>query len=233
MALIKYGGGIVQMSGSIAGNTHARNRYGNYMRARTKPVNPNSPDQVAVRSALAYLTEVWLDECSAAQRAAWATYAAAIAMKNKLGETIKLSGFNHFIRSNSNRARWGFAPILAGPVVLTLPEHDPAFSIAISAAPPNQVVVTYDDTLDWCDETGGSMWLLQGTPQNGTRNFFAGPWRRILRISGDAVAPPTTPHTTDLWTPAGEGQKVWLKARIERMDARISEPFTAECTVTA
>ena len=41
MALVKYGGGIIQMSGSMAGNTFARNRYGNYMRARTKPVNPN------------------------------------------------------------------------------------------------------------------------------------------------------------------------------------------------
>ncbi len=233
MALVRYGGGIVQMSGSIAGNTFARNRYGNYVRARTVPTNPNSPDQVAVRSAVALLTEFWNDTCSAAQRAAWKAYGDAVVMKNRLGESVKLSGFNHFIRSNANRARWGFAPILNGPIVLTLPEHDPVFSIAISAAPPNNVVVTYDDTRDWCDETGGSMWLLQGTPQNGTRNFFGGPYRRILRISGDAVAPPTTPHTTDLWTPAGEGQKVWLRARIERMDARISEPFYAECTVTA
>ncbi len=233
MALVQFGGGITKMSGSIAGNTFARNRYGNYVRARTKPINPNTADQVAVRSAIALLTEVWNETCSAAQRAAWKAYADAITMKNALGESIKLSGFNHFIRSNANRARWGFAPILAGPTVLTLPEHDPAFSIAISAAPPNLIVCTYDDTRDWCDETGGSMWLLAGTPQNGTRNFFAGPYRRILRISGDAVAPPTTPHSTDHWTPSFEGQKVWVKARIERMDARISEPFTAVCTVTA
>ncbi|GAI58374.1 unnamed protein product, partial [marine sediment metagenome] len=39
MALVKYGGGITQMSGSIAGNTFARNRYGNYVRSRTKPIN--------------------------------------------------------------------------------------------------------------------------------------------------------------------------------------------------
>ncbi|GAH13494.1 unnamed protein product, partial [marine sediment metagenome] len=50
MSLVKYGGGIVQMSGSIAGNTFARNRYGNYVRARTKPINPNSDRQVVVRA---------------------------------------------------------------------------------------------------------------------------------------------------------------------------------------
>ena len=59
MALIKYGGGIVDMSGSIAGNTHARNRFGNYMRARTKPVNPNSDRQVAIRAIVSYLAEFW------------------------------------------------------------------------------------------------------------------------------------------------------------------------------
>ncbi|GAH28464.1 unnamed protein product, partial [marine sediment metagenome] len=38
MALVKYGAGIIQMSGSIAGDVHARNRFGNYIRPRTKPV---------------------------------------------------------------------------------------------------------------------------------------------------------------------------------------------------
>ncbi|GAH50296.1 unnamed protein product, partial [marine sediment metagenome] len=48
MALVKLGGGIVQISGSIAGNTFARNRFGNYMRSRTKPVNPNSTRQTDI-----------------------------------------------------------------------------------------------------------------------------------------------------------------------------------------
>ncbi|GAH66828.1 unnamed protein product, partial [marine sediment metagenome] len=124
-ALVKYGGGIIQMSGSIAGNTHARNRYGNYVRARTKPVNPNSARQIKIRAVIAELTERWLNTLTDNQRTAWATYAAAIAMKNKLGETIHLSGFNHYIRSNA-----GYLDAVAqyfddGPEELTLPDQTP------------------------------------------------------------------------------------------------------------
>lgn len=59
MALIKYGAGVVQMSGSIAGDVHARNRFGNYTRPRTKPVNPQSARQTAIRAIVAYVAEIW------------------------------------------------------------------------------------------------------------------------------------------------------------------------------
>ena len=101
MALVKYGGGIVQASGSIAGTTHARNRFGNYVRARTKPVNPNSASQGAVRTALSYLAMIWASLLTAAERTSWNTYAAAVAIKNRLGETVYGTGFNHFIGWNS------------------------------------------------------------------------------------------------------------------------------------
>jgi len=107
MALVKYGGGIIQMSGSIAGNTYARNRYGNYARARTKPVNPNSAQQQVIRGAMQELTTRWAQTLTALQRAAWNLYGTNVAMLNKLGETIKLSGFNHYLRSNIPRVQIG------------------------------------------------------------------------------------------------------------------------------
>jgi hypothetical protein len=100
-ALVKMGGGIVGMSGSIAGNTFARNRSGNYVRARTKPVNTNTQAQQDIRGVMSYLTNYWSVTLSTAERTGWATYANAIAMKNRLGESIYLTGFNHFIRSNT------------------------------------------------------------------------------------------------------------------------------------
>ncbi|GAH61532.1 unnamed protein product, partial [marine sediment metagenome] len=81
MALIKYGGGIIQMSGSVAGSTHARNRFGNYMRARTKPVNPNSARQVTARAVIGFLTARWHENLTDEQRNLWRVYADAVAMK--------------------------------------------------------------------------------------------------------------------------------------------------------
>ncbi len=101
MALVKFGGGVVGMAGSIAGNTFARNRSGSYVRAKTKPINPRSSAQSLARTTLATLTYRWSQILTAAQRTAWNLYASSVAMKNKLGETIFLSGFNHYIRSNA------------------------------------------------------------------------------------------------------------------------------------
>jgi hypothetical protein len=231
MALIKYGGGIVQMSGSIAGNTFARNRFGNYSRSRTTPVNPKSTDQNKVRLILAYLVEYWNEELSTAQRAAWATYAAAVSMTNRLGESIKCTGFNHFIRGNSLRLRFGGAAIKPGPAVLTLPPTDPTFNISASVA-TQLFSVTFDNTADWASEVGAYMMFFQGRPQVATRNFFAGPWRYAGQIDGAAM-PPASPAAVACVFPLILGQRIWLAARIIRADARCTIRFQDDCIVGA
>lgn len=232
MALVKYGGGIVQASGSIAGVTHARNRFGNYIRARTKPVNPNSATQTLARSALSALVQRWRVTLTAGQRTAWNTYAAAVAMKNRLGETVYLTGFNHYVRSNAYLAYTGVAKIDTGPTVLALPEKDPTFAIVVGVG-TQQISVTYDDGLPWANETGGFFIIYQGEPQNPTRNYFAGPWKYCYRIEGVTDAPPASPGVITVKYAAVLGQKVWCYARIFRADGRISEPFTASIIVTA
>lgn len=232
MALVKFGGGITQMSGSIAGNTFARNRYGNYVRTRTKPVNPNSTAQGVARSAVGLLVQRWRVTVTPTQRIAWQSYANAIAMKNKLGETTYLSGFNHYIRSNSYKAYTGEALIDTAPTVLALPEKDPTMSIVVGVA-TQQITVSFDDSLPWASEAGGLLIIYMGQPQNPTRNFFAGPWKYGYRIEGESPGPRVSPGLITCPFAAVLGQKVWIYARIYRADGRISEAFTASCIVTA
>ena len=227
MALVKFGGGIIQLSGSIAGNTFARNRFGNYIRPRTKPVNPNSSNQSNVRESLSYLTEHWHSTLTPEQRIAWGTYAAAIAMKNRLGEVVYLTGFNHFIRSNVERKRHALTVIVAGPSELALPEKDPTFEVTGSAA-TNKLSVVLDNTLGWANETGGYLMVYQGVPQLATRNFFGGPWRYTDKVDGDDAVPPTSPAEMDPPFTLVEGQKVFMYARVVRLDGRLSEPFYAD-----
>lgn len=233
-ALIKYGGGIVQMSGSIAGDTHARNRFGNYMRARTKPVNPKSPRQVAARIAMMFLAEQWRESpMTDAYRTAWQTYANSVNWNNKLGEVVTLTGFNMFIRSNAVNIICDKALNYNGPTDLGLPAGDPAFSIAISAA--TGMTVTFDDQMDWCSEDGAYLVIEHGLPQNPTRNFFAGPWRFNGALGGSSVAPPTSPQgpwVSNCW-PEIEGQKWWCRASILRSDGRVSTKFEASPVIVA
>ena len=227
MANVKYGGGIVQMSGSLGGNTYARNRFGNYVRARTTPVNPNTARQIAIRAALAELTARWSATVTAAQRTAWDLYAASVAMKNKLGETIYLTGFNHYIRSNTPRLQASVAVVDAGPTTFELPEQDPTFAITASEA-AQEISYTFNDALAWANEVGGFLFKYQGQPQNPQRNYFSGPWRYHGNIIG-AVSPPSSPDAEGsppyVFT---ELQRQWCYGRIALADGRLSEPFRAD-----
>lgn len=232
MALVKYGGGIIQMSGSVAGNTHARNRYGNYIRARTKPTNPNTALQVSIRAAIAYLVERWAETLTAAQRAAWNLYASSVTMKNKLGESIKLSGFNHYIRSNAIITMKGGSPTDDGPTVFELPAHDPTLSIAASEG-TQLLNFSFDTGMAWATEAGAYLQCFQGTPQNAQRNFFGGPWRWIMGLPGVDPAGAASPAAITAIFAISEGQRQWVYCRIQRADGRLSETFRADCIVAA
>lgn len=231
MALIKFGGGVVQMAGSIGGTTFARNRYGNYARARTKPTNPNSSGQQIVRATLTQLTTRWSTILTAVQRTAWNLYGASVVMTNRLGENIQLSGFNHYVRSNSLIARVGGTHVDDGPTLFELPQADATFAVTATEA-AQTIDVTYDDSAPWANEDDGHMFTFQGSPQNAQRNFFAGPWNFLGQIEGALAVPPVSPDTQPVVTAIAEGQRQWVYARIMRADGRLSAPFRAD-TFTA
>jgi len=232
MALIKFGGGVVQMSGSIAGTTFARNRYGNYARSRTKPINPNTAMQQVCRASVAFLTDYWSQTLTAVQRTAWNLYGSSVAMKNKLGETVFLTGFNHFIRSNAILKRSARTLVAAGPVIFELPEADPTFAFTATQT-DNMGTFTYDDTAAWANEDGGWMHMFMGQPQNAQRNFFAGPWKLYAAVAGNSGVPPVSPGNASAPFAMSTGQRVWVYARITRADGRTSEKFRDDCFVTA
>ncbi len=232
MALIKFGGGVVQMSGSIAGDTFSRNRYGNYARARTKPVNPNTARQVLVRTAISVLTTRWSSVLTAAQRTAWNLYADSVNMTNRLGETIHLSGFNHYIRSNATRKTGPTVLIDDGPTVFELPEQDPTLAVTASEA-TQQLTISFDNTLPWAVEDDSFLFLFQGQPQNAQRNFFGGPWRFITYVPGADPGGAITPSVNVGPFAIAEGQRQWIYGRITRADGRLSVPFRGDVTVGA
>lgn len=232
MALIKYGPGIVDARGSVAGVVFSKNSTSHYMRARSIPVNPNTAFQNTIRAAMANLVDQWSQILTAANRTSWELYATNVAMKNKLGEAIHISGFNHFLRSNIPRVQAGVAVITAGPVIFELPDQDPTFAIAASEG-TQQITFTFDDTAAWALETGAYMFKYQGIPQNPQRNFFNGPWRYIDNIAGVDSTGASSPDAEDIKFTITELQRQWCYARISRLDGRLSEPFRAVCFVAA
>jgi len=227
MALIKYGGGIIQQSGSMAGNTYARNRFGNYVRARTKPINPKSSRQSAARINMMYLAEQWRETPMTNEiREGWEIYAQSVSWLNKLGEAVKLTGFNMFMRANAALLTCGGAIVTAAPTDLGLPTADPTFAFVADVS-EQELQITFDDTAAWCDLDLAYLMVEMGVPQNPTRNFFGGPWRYAGNIAGSTVTPPTTADpVTPAW-PIILGQKIWCRASLIMPDGRMSTKFSA------
>jgi len=232
MALIKFGGGITEMRGSMAGNTFSRNRSGAYVRSRTKPINPNSASQQKVRATLAALTDRWSQTLDAAKRAAWNLYGSNVTMTNKLGESINLTGFNHYIRSNSIKHRLGLAVVDDGPVIFEIPDADATFAITATEA-PNNISATFDNTLAWSVEDHGRLCMFPGIPQTPQRKVFAGPWRLWTAVEGIAPGGAVSPKIAPAVFAISQTQRLWVYARILRADGRLSAPFRADCIVAA
>ena len=225
MALIKFGGGVVGMAGKIGGTVYARNRYGQYARSWANPVNPRSDRQTAIRGIIGALGDLWGQTLTDDQRAGWENYASNVDMKNRLGETIQLSGFNHFCRSNAVRIHAGLETVLDAPAIQALAEHDTAFAIDATAG-SSSIEVTFDATKDWVGEAGAAMLVHLSSLVNGNIQFYGGSYRYAGKVLGDASTPPTSPATITYPGPTPQaGQRIFAKARVVRADGRVSEFF--------
>lgn len=219
MTLVVYAGGT-QKSGSTAGTVHSHNRFGAYERNRSIPVNPNTGRQVLVRNAVRSLTIAWQNTLTQVQRDAWEVYASNIAWTNRLGQSVKLTGLNHYIRSNTTMVSLGFARTDIAPVIMNLATAELALGCAASEA-TQQLTFTFDDGQAWAAEAGAFQHFYMGLPQNGAIKFFGGPYRYVVSVAG--VTPAVSPLPAAAPFPFGEGQRIWVRSRIMRADARLSE----------
>lgn len=115
MALITTGPAVGQISGSISGQTFSRNRYGAYIRSRTKPVVSTSAQALLAKARLGNVSAQW-SVLSAAARASWATWAAEHPVVNRLGQSIILTGHAAYVQLNTRLDRAGDSWITAPPI---------------------------------------------------------------------------------------------------------------------
>lgn len=209
-------------SGSIAGLTYSHNRGGMYTRARVTPTDPASTRQLIIRGAMATLAPAWLNDLTSVQRAGWKTYGDNVSMTNRLGETVYLTGQQHFLRSNVPRIQFGLTMLTTAPTTYNLGTFTMP-SIA-SAYDDLDINITFDNTDAWAGLSGAQMLLWGGLEQNASRSFYKGPFRSMGAIEG-AGTPPTSPATLVSQHQLTEGNVVWVAGRVIQGDGRLSEQF--------
>jgi len=189
-------------SGSYAGVTSSRNRFGQYVRNRSTPVNPASTFQGTVRARLGNNAQDWRS-LTDVQRAGWESLGAVISRTDSLGQSYTLNGFEAYCLVNNNNAAAGNAlvsspPALSDPGTLltaTVTLTAAAFSIAYTATP-----------LD----TGVRLFAY-ASPQRSAGRAFENDYR-LIQVSAAAAASPAnifTAYQARMGTPV-VGNKVFI-----------------------
>lgn len=129
-------------SGSMQGTTYGHNRFGQYTRSRSSPVQPRSPAQLVQRARMALNAAAWRD-LTDAQRAGWESLGGYMSRTDPLGQSYTLNGFAAYCSVNNNLLDAGEsvlsdAPALSTPtgiVTATVTLTAIAFSVAYTATP--------------------------------------------------------------------------------------------------
>jgi len=170
----------VPQSGSLAGQTASHNRFGQYMRTRAIPVNPNSVQQGVVRARFALAASVWRT-LTDAQRAGWGSLGSVMQRTDSLGQAYNLTGEQAFVSVNAVQASAGNAQLTDAPAhftpgalltaVVTLTAA--AFSIAYTTTPL----------------AGGARLFTFASPQRSAGRYQETDFR-LLAVSAAAAASP-------------------------------------------
>lgn len=165
--LIRFGLGG-QLSGSVGGVVAGHNKGGQYLRNRSIPTNPNSVRQQTARVAFANASIEW-KSLTNAERTAWEAYAVGTPIQNRLGETITLSGFNHFLKTNAFRQNCGEASLNTAPISPGLTSLGGILGASLSAATGMTFVTSAATAV-------GPRFASIGPPQSAGVTAFRGPY---------------------------------------------------------
>lgn len=116
MASILLGPLVAGIRGSIGGTVFSRNANGNYARNRTTPVNPQTPEQTAVRNQLAGLSSTW-GTLTEQQINSWIAAATGPlgAYTNRLGEPAQYTGQQLYMALGRVVQGFGNGPLEQAP----------------------------------------------------------------------------------------------------------------------
>jgi hypothetical protein len=170
----------VPQSGSQAGTTSSRNRFGQYRRTRAIPVNPNSTFQGAVRARMSANAAAWR-ALTQAQREGWADLGLSMTRTDSLGQSYSLTGFMAYCSVNNVKQAAGDstvsdAPSLATPSTLltaAITLTSSSFSIAYTPTP----LPTGTRVFTFC------------SPQRSAGRAFEADYR-LIQVSAAAAASP-------------------------------------------
>jgi hypothetical protein len=207
MAKVKYGEMIAALSGKIGGTVHSKNHYGNFMRVRVKPTNPQTSAQVESRNVLKAAAQAWRG-LTDAQRGSWINLASTVSKTDRLGDAIKLTGSNLYVSAFKLLTLCGESTLDVAPVQAAVESLT-----SISGA---QTTGTGALTLTFAPAipSGYSMVLEATKPLSAGVKFVKSNFRKIAVYSDSVTSPKafTTDYTNKFGANLQPGEIAFVRA---------------------
>lgn len=170
----------VPQSGSLAGTTSSRNRFGQYRRTRAIPVNPSTSFQGSVRARMANNAAAYR-ALTDAQRSGWEALGVYMVRTDSLGQAYSLTGFMAYCSINNNNLAAGNVAVADAPA-LTTPDSLVTATITLTAA---AMSIAYTVT----PLAAGTRLFSFVSPQRSPGRSFEGDFR-LVSVSAAAAASP-------------------------------------------
>lgn len=209
------------LSGSLGGLMATSGRSGTHLQLRGLRSNRGTQEQQVVRGAVAGLTASWESTLSEAQRESWRTYAANVAVTNRLGESRHTSGMMMFVRANVGRLQIQANRIDDAPVTFNRGDVTPPLvALAVSSI---QIVASAfvggPGADPWRQELGSFLLVFLGVPQNPGIQKYRGSYRLAGSIQGDPFINPASIVVTSPFRFAA-GQRIFARHEVSYADGR-------------
>lgn len=179
MVQVKYLGD--PRSGSYQGMTASRNRFGQYMRTRATPVQPNTVAQLNQRARMTTNAAAWR-ALTDAQRAGWLALGLSISRNDSLGQSYTMNGFMAYCSVNNNKLDAGDAAVADAPAIVT-PADLLTVTITLTSA---ALSIAYTAT----PLAANNRLFIWVSPQTSAGRKFNGDYR-LLSVTAAAAASPS------------------------------------------
>lgn len=169
---IQFGSIVVAGSGKIGGHVASRNRSGAYMRTKVTPVNASTSYQQNARGLLSSLSTQW-SGLTDAQRLSFNGAVSQFAKTDIFGDLKNPSGFNLFVKLNTNLVNTGQAQLTSAPEKVEIP-FSGIDDIAMGAGAGTGVINLLDGLID------GEEVMVFATPPLSAGTTFAKNKKRFI-----------------------------------------------------
>jgi hypothetical protein len=104
---------------------------------------------------------------------------------------------------------------------LDLAPHTPITRVVLNVV-DDTIHPFFDASSPWLHEPGAAVLFYASPAVAPTRNFYKGPYRYAGPLLGKILGAPPSPATIPMPFPAGPGDRVFVRYRVTRADARLS-----------